>query len=190
MSKLYFRYGTVGSAKTLNLLTVVHTYRQQGKTCLLVKPSIDTRFGFSNVKSRAGLSQEADVILDKDHKFSLKGDELNSDCILVDEVQFLSVSQIEDLRTIATEMNIPVICYGLRADFRTHLFPASKRLLELADSIEEVKNVCHYCNRKSTMNLKHVDGKPTRSGPSVELGAEEKYFPVCFSCYSKSFKNE
>ena len=186
MSKLYFRYGTVGSAKTLNLLAVVHTYRKQGKNCLLIKPALDTRFGKYVVKSRAGLEETADLNLEADDEIGLFEGKV-PDCILVDEVQFLTIDQIEELRMIATKDKIPVICYGLRSDFRTNLFPASKRLLELADSIEEVKNVCHYCNRKSTMNLKHVDGKPTKSGPSVELGAEEKYFPVCFNCYDGAF---
>lgn len=189
MAKLYFRYGTVGSAKTLNLLAVVHTYRQQGKSCLLLKPALDIRFGKYIVKSRAGLQEQADLNLEEDDKIGLfEGDK--PDCILVDEAQFLTVSQIEQLRDLATEEGIPVICYGLRSDFRTKLFPASRRLLELADCIEEVKNVCHYCNKKSTMNLKHVNGVATKKGPSVELGAEERYFPVCFSCYSKSFKDE
>ncbi|RKZ85763.1 MAG: thymidine kinase [Gammaproteobacteria bacterium] len=184
MAKLYFRYGTVGSAKTLNLLSVAHTYREQGKLVHLVKPAIDTRFGINIIKSRAGLEEDADSVLDTNDilKFNTK-----TDCILVDEVQFFSVEQIEHFRSIATVDGIPVICYGLRTDFRTALFPASKRLLELADSIEEVKNVCHYCNNKSTMNLKHIDGKATKDGPSVELGAEEKYFPVCFSCFVGAF---
>lgn len=151
-----------------------------------MKPSLDTRFGKDIVRSRAGLEMESDYSLDPDDEIDGVID-LNADCVVVDEAQFLTVKQIEDLRKVATELGIPVICYGLRADFRTHLFPASKRLFELADSIEEVKNVCHYCNRKSTMNLKHVDGVATREGPSVELGAEEKYFPVCFTCYEEAF---
>jgi thymidine kinase len=106
------------------------------------------------------------------------------DCILVDEAQFLSALHIEELRKITLVKGIPVICYGLRTDFRTRLFEGSLRLMELADSIEEVKATCHYCNRKSIANIKHLDGVAALDGPSVQLGAEEKYFPVCFKCYS------
>ncbi|MBU6383638.1 MAG: thymidine kinase [Verrucomicrobia bacterium] len=184
MAKLYFRHGTVGSAKTLNLLAVAHNYRQQGKKIILMKPDLDTRFGKGSIKSRAGLSMEADVLIVDDS--SLKGiDYAGISCILVDEAQFLSGKVIEEFRRIALEHDIPVLCYGLRTDFKSRLFEGSQRLLELADSIEEVKATCHYCNRKSIMNLKHVNGLATNEGPSVELGCEEKYFPTCYKCYRR-----
>ncbi len=183
MAKLYFRYGAVGSAKTLNLLAVAHNYKQQDKRILLIKPALDVRFGKNNIKSRAGLEQEADILVDEKTDL-LKLDFKGIDCLLVDEVQFLPAHVIDQLRTITYLKRIPIICYGLRTDFRTHLFAASRRLLELADSIEEVKSTCHFCNRKAIMNLKHVDGVATIDGPSVELGAEEKYFPACYTCYS------
>lgn len=107
-------------------------------------------------------------------------------CILVDEVQFLSPHHIDQLRLVTVAWKVPVICYGLRTDFRTKLFPGSQRLLELADDIEEVKTTCFYCNKKAILNLKHVDGKADTSGPTVQLGAEEKYYPTCFNCYYKS----
>ena len=182
MAKLYFRHGTVGSAKTLNLLAVAHNYRQQGKKVLLLKPDMDTRFGKGHIKSRAGLQTEADVLVGPTTDLMSLNFE-NVSCILVDEAQFLGMEHIDQLREIAYEKNIPVICYGLRTDFRTKLFPGSLRLMEVADSIEEVKATCFYCNRKSIMNLKHVDGKATIEGPTVQLGAEETYLPVCFSCY-------
>ncbi|MCH9627012.1 MAG: Thymidine kinase [Chlamydiales bacterium] len=187
MAKLYFRYGSVGSAKTLNLLAVAHNYRQQEKRILLIKPALDVRFGKNNIKSRAGLEQEADILVDKKTNL-LQLDFSGIDCLLVDEAQFLPASVIDQLRSISYERNIPVICYGLRTDFRTHLFEGSRRLMELADSIEEVKSTCHFCNKKSIMNLKHVNGKATVSGPSVELGAEERYFPACYTCYSKQIQ--
>jgi thymidine kinase len=180
MAKLYFRYGTVGSAKTLNLLAVAHNYRQQGKNVLLVKPEVDTRFGVGVIQTRAGISAVADVVV---------GDTLelpdldNIVCILVDECQFLHNTHIDRFREITITNNVPVICYGLRADFRTNLFPAARRLFELADSLEEVKTTCHYCLRKAIFNLKLLDGKPTKTGPAVELGCEEKYLPVCAGCY-------
>lgn len=182
MAKLYFRHGTVGSAKTLNLLAVAHNYRQQGKQVILLKPELDGRFGTDNIKSRAGLEMQTDVLVSPEtdlRKLALNG----VSCLLVDEAQFLAMEHIDQLRDIAYLKDIPVICYGLRTDFRTKLFPGSLRLMELADSIEEVKATCYFCNKKSIMNLKHVDGKATLEGPSVQLGSEEKYLPVCYRCY-------
>ena len=184
MAKLYFRYGTVGSAKTLNLLAVAHNYRQQGKKVILIKPSLDTRFGQKSIKSRAGLEQQADLLVDPESLLPL--DELEGvQCILVDEVQFLSPKLIDQLRAVASNLNVPVICYGLRSDFRSELFAGAKRLFELADSIEEIKTTCAFCNRKAVMNLKHVNGVATTAGPAIDLGAEEKYFPACYPCYEE-----
>ncbi|MCP5469996.1 MAG: thymidine kinase [Chlamydiales bacterium] len=182
MAKLYFRFGAVGSAKTLNLLAVAHNYRQQRKHILLIKPAMDDRFGKNNIKSRAGLETEADILVDeKTNLLLFKFEDI--DCLLVDEAQFLSRNVIDQLRKISLEKSIPVICYGLRTDFRTNLFEGSRRLMEIADSIEEVKSTCHYCNRKAVMNLKHVNGKPTCEGASIQLGCEETYFPACCKCY-------
>lgn len=184
MAKLYFRHGTVGSAKTLNLLAVAHNYRQQGKKVIVMKPDLDTRFGKERIKSRAGLEMQADVLVVNEK--SLEGiDFTGVSCVLVDEAQFLGAKVIEELRRITHDLDIPVLCYGLRTDFKSFLFEGSKRLMELADSIEEVKATCHFCNRKSIMNLKHVNGIATNEGPSVELGAEERYFPTCYRCYQK-----
>jgi thymidine kinase len=184
MAKMYFRYGTVGSAKTLNLLAVAHNYRYQKKKVLLMKPDLDTRFGKERIKSRAGLEMDADVLIQTVASLS-EIDYTEVDCVLVDEAQFLSVAVIDELRRITLDYGIPVICYGLRTDFKSFLFDGSRRLMEVADSIEEVKATCHYCDRKSIMNLKHVDGVATNEGPSVDLGAEEKYFPTCYKCYRK-----
>ncbi|PIE01824.1 MAG: thymidine kinase [Acidobacteria bacterium] len=184
MAKLYFRHGTVGSAKTLNLLAVAHNYQQQGKNVLILKPKLDVRFGAQTVKSRAGLEKEADMLLEANT--TIPTDKLkDKDCILVDEAQFLSEQIIDQLRHIATYHRVPVICYGLRSDFKTKLFSGSRRLMEIADSIEEVKTTCAFCNKKAIFNLKFKDGQPTRVGPSVDLGAEEKYQPVCAPCYEK-----
>ncbi|MGR3912324.1 MAG: thymidine kinase [Candidatus Rhabdochlamydia sp.] len=187
MAKLYFRYGTVGSAKTLNLLAVAHNYRQQGKKVVLVKPSVDTRFGQDQIQSRAGLQMTADILVGEATSLLEFAFE-DISCVLVDEAQFLSRQHINELRDIAQEKNIPVICYGLRTDFRTHLFPGSLRLMELADSIEEVKATCFFCNRKSIVNLKHLGGKATLEGPSVQMGLEEKYLPACYRCYKNQLE--
>lgn len=184
MAKLYFRYGTVGSAKTLNLLAVAHNYRQQGKLVVLLKPDLDVRFGKESIKSRAGLEMAADILVSATTKL-LEQNWEGIDCILVDEAQFLSAHHIEELRDLTLIKNIPVICYGLRTDFRTRLFEGSRRLMEVADSIEEVKATCHFCQRKSILNVRHINGVATLDGPTVQLGAEERYYPVCSSCYRK-----
>jgi len=182
VAKLYFRHGTVSSAKTLNLLAVAHNYRSQGKQVVLIKPALDDRFGSEVIRSRAGMEQAADIKVLADTQIDKKEFEGIS-CILVDEAQFLSVAVVEQLREIAVDLNIPVICYGLRSDFRTRLFEGSARLFELADSIEEIKTTCAFCNRKAVANLKHVNGVATLAGPAIDLGAEEKYYPACYSCY-------
>jgi thymidine kinase len=188
MAKLYFRYGTVGSAKTMNLLAVAHNYQQQGKEIVLMKPKLDTRFGASSIKSRSGLEKEAHILVVEDTVLDaskFKG----VSCVLVDEVQFLSPAIIDQLREITLELNVPVICYGLRTDFRTELFAGSKRLLEVADAIEEIKTTCFFCNRKAIYNMKMLNGKPTVQGPTIDLGAEEKYLPSCANCYSEKISN-
>ena len=182
MAKLYFRHGTMQSAKTLNLLAVAHNYRQQGKRVLLLKPQLDDRFGAERIASRAGLDAAADVMVGDD---TVLDDAMftGMDCVLVDEAQFLSPKVIERLRKLTLTHDVPVICYGLRTDFRTRLFPGSSRLMELADSIEEVKVTCQFCNRKAVFNVRLVDGKATSEGAQVMLGAEESYAPVCHRCY-------
>ena len=184
MAKLYFRHGTVASAKTLNLLAVAHNYRQQGKRVILVKPAVDHRFGLGVIKTRAGLEMMADKVIPATGSWAFEPLDACA-CILVDEAQFLRPDDIDIFyRTAHGPDNVPVICYGLRADFRTKLFPAAQRLFELADSIEEIKTICTFCLRKAIFNLKLLDGKPTLAGPSVELGCEEKYLPVCADCYN------
>ena len=182
MAKLYFRYGAMNSAKTLNLLAVAHNYEYQGKKVVLVKPALDIRFGEREIRSRAGLLNKADFLVRRDTVFDENQFE-GAHCILVDEAQFLSNHVVEQFREISWKKNIPVICYGLRTDFKSRLFEGSKRLLELADTIEEIKTTCSYCNKKAIMNLKHVNGRAISDGPSIELGADEKYSPACYQCY-------
>ena len=184
MAKLYFRYGTMDSAKTMNLLAVAHNYRKQGKRVLLVKPRLDDRFGSSKIASRCGIEAEADLLIDEDAGLD-PADFAGLDCVLVDEAQFLSPAVIEDLRRITIQPGVPVICYGLRTDFRTRLFPGAQRLMELADRIEEVKVTCQYCAKKATCNLRLVDGVAAVDGPQILLGADEQYVPVCWAHYDE-----
>ena len=187
MAKLYFRYGTMDSAKSMNLLAVAHNYRKQGKRVLLMKPRLDTRFGASKISSRCGLEAEADLMID--HESALDPRDFEGlDCILVDEAQFLPPAVIEDLRRITVDPGVPVICYGLRTDFRTKLFPGAQRLMELADRIEEVKVTCQYCAKKAICNLRFVNGTPTVRGPQIQLGADETYAPVCWGHYDEAVR--
>jgi thymidine kinase len=181
MAKLYFRYGAMDSAKTLNLLAVAHNYRKQGKRVVLAKPALDDRFGNRSVASRAGLQGEADLLLEPDTKLSLQALR-GVDCMLVDEAQFLSPAVIDQLRMITLVLDLPVICYGLRTDFQTRGFPGSLRLFEVADSIEEVKVTCQYCGRKAVFNLRSAGGRPVIEGTQISLGNEE-YAPVCWRHY-------
>lgn len=188
MPKLYFRYGTVGSSKTLELLRVAYNYTQQGKNVILVKPRIDTRFGERIIQTRVGLSREADIITDNntDIKSAVldiaKAKMLSGvHCILVDEVNFMSRYNILSLRDITISLKIPVIAYGIKTDYLGELFEGSANMLAIADSIEEIKITCQYCNSKAIMNLKLQDGKPVKSGSKEpDLGCEEKYVPVCY----------
>lgn len=185
MAKLYFRYGTMDSSKSMNLLAVAHNYRKQGKRVLLMKPRVDTRFGSSKIQSRCGLEADADVLIDDETALSPR-DFDGIDCVLIDEAQFLPPPVIDDLRRITIDPGVPVICYGLRTDFRTHLFPGAQRLMELADRIEEVKVTCQYCQRKATCNLRFINGSPTVRGPQIQLGADEHYAPVCWGHYEEA----
>ena len=200
MAKMYFRFGTVGSAKTLNLLAVAHNYTLQKKRVLLLKPAIDVRFAHNFITSRTGLKREADYLIEsntlflvnnrplisQDHGFAK---EINLDrhenlaCILVDEAQFLSQSVIDQLHLITIQMDIPVLCYGLKTNFKSHLFAGSRRIIELADKIEEIKSTCYFCKNKAIFNLKLINGVPVNKGAEVDLGAEEKYRPACKDCY-------
>ena len=178
MAKLYFRHGTVGSAKTLNLLAVAHNYERQGKKTVVIKPGFDDRYGEKDVASRAGLTREAHMVIGDGGRIEIEDFE-GVHCVLVDEVQFFHPQHIDQLRDVVDQKRVPGNCYGLRSDFRTRLFPGSRRLLELADSIEEVKTTCHQCNSKAIFNLKSIGGVAYLDGPSQQVGGDESFQPVC-----------
>jgi len=186
MAKLYFRYGTMDSAKTMNLLAVAHNYRKQGKVVMLIKPKIDVRFGEATITSRSGLSAVADVLVDATTVLEPERFE-HVDCVLVDEAQFLSPFVVDQLRELTRVQRMPVICYGLRTDFQTRLFPGSRRLLELADTIEEVKVTCQHCSRKAVFNLRSNEGRAVLEGEQVMLGDIEHYAPVCWAHYVEAY---
>lgn len=185
MAKLYFKYGCMGSSKSMDLLRTAHNYEQLGKDVLVIKSSVDTR-DIGVVRSRIGIEHDC-VVLGKEvniyknicDKICLEGKAIS--CVLVDEVQFMGVEQIDQLWRIAVELNIPVICYGLRIDYRGKGFPASERLFTLAHSIEELKTICE-CGKKATHHLLYVDGIPVFEGDGVFVGDTE-YKSVCGGCW-------
>ena len=192
MAKLYFRYGVMGSSKSAQALITKFNYEEQGMRVWLIKPAADTRYGMDVVRSRIGLEQPADVITEEMNLFEIFRDrekEFN-DVIIADEAQFLTPEQIEQLRDIVDNYNVPVFCFGLRTDFRTKLFPGSARLFELADSISELKTVC-TCGGKAMVNAR-IDGEGNivTEGAQIMLGGNESYRPMCYKCWKKAQEQE
>ena len=173
MAKLYFRYGAMGSSKTANAIMVQYNYHERGQNALMVKPRLDNRDGERIVGSRSGLSAPC-IYMEELENVDLSA----YNCIIVDEAQFLKKEQVARLVEIVDGMNIPVICYGLRADFRGELFEGSTWLMAWADTIEEIKTVC-WCGRKATCNARVVDGKVAREGEQIVLGGNESYVALC-----------
>jgi len=176
MAKLYFYYGAMGSSKTANALMTHFNYKEVGQNALLVKPEMDTRFGERVVRSRIGLENECVFLEDL---MEMSEEEIKKyDCIIVDEVQFATPEQVDYLSDIVDFMDVPVVAYGLRADFMNKLFPGSERLIAIADVIHEVKTVC-WCGRKATCNTRYNENGVVRSGPQVMLGANDSYVALC-----------
>lgn len=177
MAKLYFRYGAMGSSKTANALMVEYNYRERGKKALLVKPMIDTRDGKHMLRSRVGLERECILLEDMQE---MRDEEIQRyDCIIVDEAQFANKEQIEYMVYIVDRLNVPVICYGLRADFRNVLFEGSMWLLAWADIIEELKTVC-WCGKAAKCNARFNEkGQVIRVGEQVVLGGNDSYISLC-----------
>ena len=188
MSKLYFKYGAMGSSKTAQALMCKFNYEQKGFTVYLFKPVVDDRHvedGKSVVYSRIGLKSPCIEFTREDNFLSLakeKGLIGEKRVIIVDESQFLSREQVNQLKEISTK--IPVICYGLLTNYKTELFEGSKRLVEIAESLMEIKSVCR-CGRKATVNVRFVNGKVATEGEEILIGGDEKYESMCYNCYKK-----
>jgi thymidine kinase len=187
VAKLYFRYGTMNSGKSIEVLRTVHNYEEQGKKVLLLTPSVDNRYGTGTVTSRIGMQKKAIIIDDTIDMVQLAARE-KPNCILLDEAQFLTKYQVQQLTEIVDSLDIPVIAYGLRADFLGVLFEGSYHLLAIADKIEEIKTVCWYCDKKAIMNMRCEDGIPVFKGVQIQLGGNESYLPVCRKCYTSRRK--
>jgi thymidine kinase len=185
MAKLYFKYGAMGSSKTANALITKFNYEERGMRVLLVKPAMETRDGADVIVSRIGLSEKCRPILSTENIYHLyKNDLPKVDVIIADESQFFTPEQIDQFRMIVDECNIPVLCFGLRTDFLTNLFPGSRRLFEIADSIAEIKTICS-CGSKATVNARISDGKVVTSGDQVCLGGNDLYVAMCHRCWKK-----
>jgi thymidine kinase len=181
VAKLYFRYSAMNAGKSTAMLQVAHNYEEQGQTVRLFTAAIDDRYGVGKVTSRLGPQREVELF-HADTNF-LTGIEKKVACVLVDEAQFLSTAQVVQLHQLAQAKGVPVICYGLRTDFRGDPFPGSAYLLALADDIEEIKNIC-TCGKKATMNIR-VDeqGNRIREGEQISIGGNESYRQACGRCF-------
>ena len=191
MAKLYFKYGAMGSSKTAQALITKFNYEERGMRVFLIKPEIDTRDGADIIQSRIGLSATAVCIpKDADILEIFKKEKKKYDVIIADECQFFSKEQIDGLREIVDRFNIPVLCFGLRTDFLTRLFPGSARLFEVADSIAEIKTIC-TCGAKATVNARlNAKGQIVTHGSQVMLGGNDKYIALCHKCWTKQIEKQ
>lgn len=176
MAKLFFRYGAMGSSKTANALMVEYNYRERGKKAVLAKPKTDTRDGQNVISSRIGLVSPCILVEELEQMPDEKIKEY--DCVIVDEAQFCNKSQVELFVHIVDDLNIPVICYGLRADFKNELFEGSMWLLAWADVIEEIKTVC-WCGKAAKCNARFDENGIVRKGSQVVLGGDSSYIALC-----------
>ena len=190
MSKLYFKYGAMGSSKSAQALITKFNYEELGMTVWLIKPGTDTRDGVDVIQSRIGLKETAQVIGPEDDIISAYRAAGKHDVIIADEAQFFTPEQIDGLRTLVDEEDLPVLCFGLRTDFLTHFFPGARRLMELADSLTEIKTVC-ACGRKATVNARiDEQGHIVTEGSQVLLGGNDRYIAMCHKCWKDRIKRE
>ena len=188
MAKLYFKYGAMGSSKTANALITKFNYEERGMKVWLIKPSIDVRDGVDTVKSRIGLSAKADIMTPDKNLYEEFKKRPECHVIIADECQFFTPEHIDDLRKIVDELDIPVLCYGLRTDFLTKLFPGSLRLFEVADSVTEIKTICG-CGKKAIVNARiDGDGKIVTEGGQILIGGNDSYVAMCHSCWKTAIK--
>ena len=191
MAKLYFKYGAMGSSKTAQALITKFNYEERGMRVMLIKPATDVRDGADMIKSRIGLAHKCEPLTAADsimERFVARKD--STDVIIADECQFFTEAQIDELRAVVDTYDIPVLCFGLRTDFLTNLFPGSMRLFEVADSIAEIKTICD-CGRKATVNARLDEGgKVVTAGSQVMLGGNDCYIAMCHRCWQKKIKEQ
>ncbi len=191
MAKLYFKYGAMGSSKTAQALITKYNYEENDLSVWLIKPSADTRDGEQILRSRIGLEATVEVIPPEQDVYQIFQDTRQGKCdvIIVDECQFMTSRQIDQLRGIVNDFNVPVLCFGLRTDFQTRLFPGSHRLMEVADTIQEIKTMCD-CGAKATVNAR-IDGRGhiVTEGAQVVLGGNDSYIAMCHKCYIRGIRD-
>ena len=190
MAKLYFKYGAMGSSKSAQALITQFNYEELGMTVWLIKPSTDTRDGADIIRSRIGLARHAEIITPEQNIIDAYHAAGKHDVIIADEAQFFSPEQIDQLRELVDDEDLPVLCFGLRTDFLTHFFPGAQRLMELADSLTEIKTVC-ACGRQATVNAR-IDGsgRIVTEGAQVLLGGNDSYVAMCHKCWKKKIREQ
>lgn len=190
MAKLYFKYGAMGSSKSAQALITKFNYEERGMKVWLLKPAMDNRDGVEVIKSRIGLQEEATALKTEDSVLELFGQLEGIHVIIADECQFFTAEQIDELRYIVDNYDIPVLCFGLRTDFQTKLFPGSLRLFEVADSISEIKTICS-CGSKAIVNARiDSEGKVLSEGEQVMIGGNESYIAMCHKCWKKALAEQ
>ena len=190
MAKLYFKYGAMGSSKTAQALITRFNYMELGMSVWLIKPSVDTRDGADVIKSRIGLEARAQVITPEQDIIAAYPKQPGHAVIIAEEAQFFTPAQIDQLRQLVDEEDIPVRCFGLRTDFLTHFFPGAQRLMELADSLTEIKTVC-ACGRKATVNARiDASGRIITQGDQVFLGGNDSYVAMCHKCWKQRIREQ
>ena len=184
MAQLFFKYGAMNSGKSIDILKVAHNYEEQGKPVVLMTSGVDDRSGRGIIASRIGLERKVKPIMDDTNIYDYVNKmDRKIYCVLIDEAQFLKKEHVLQLIKIVDELNIPVMAFGLKNDFRNELFEGSIYLLIYADKIEEMKTICWFCPHKATMNLRIHNGKPVYEGEQVQIGGNESYYPVCRKHY-------
>ena len=190
MAKLYFKYGAMGSSKSAQALITRFNYLEQGMTVWLIKPSTDTRDGADVIRSRIGLSCRAQIITPEQDVVAAYRAAGECDVVIADEAQFFTPEQIDQLRFLVDTEDLPVLCFGLRTDFQTHFFPGSRRLMELADSITEIKTVC-ACGSKATVNARiDAEGRVVTEGSQILLGGNDSYVAMCHQCWKRKIREQ
>jgi len=190
VAKLYFKYGAMGSSKTAQALITKYNYEENDMSVWLLKPSADVRDGINVLRSRIGLEAQADYVAPEQDVYQLfKAEHQLCHVVIVDECQFMTPAQIQQLRSIVDDFEVPVLCFGLRTDFQTKLFPGSMRLMELADVIEEIKTMCD-CGAKATVNARiDCNGHIVTEGAQVMLGGNDAYIAMCHRCYIRGIRD-
>ncbi len=190
MAKLYFKYGAMGSSKSAQALITKFNYEERDMSVWLIKPSVDTRDGADLIRSRIGLEAHARIITPEENIEEAYHAAGRHDVIIADEAQFFTPEQIDQLRELVDEEDLPVLCFGLRTDFQTHFFPGARRLMELADSLTEIKTVCS-CGSKATVNARiDAEGRIVTEGSQVLLGGNDSYVAMCHRCWMRRIREQ